>query len=88
MTLKTDRLVLRVEGVGKERHESIVNLFTLVAAAAMPGTLWVSDKKLGKRTPWAVEYVGNYSEHYYQLLCQGTNDWTVSLYSPLSKEDS
>lgn len=76
------RLHLRVEGVGKEAYQAMLWYFKLSAAIAWPGTLRVSGKRVNKRSPWAAEYAGLYSQNYFDLLSGGTNEWKVSLISP------
>lgn len=75
-------LRLRVEGVGKDAYDGMLSFFSLAGGYAWPGTLWVSGKRVYKRSPWAAEYAGNYARNYFDLLSGGSNDWRVSLVSP------
>ncbi len=83
-TSQTNRppLHLRVEGVGKDTYDGMLSFFSLAAGYAWPGTLFVSGKRVYKRSPWAAIYDGRYARNYFDILSGGTNEWKVSLVSP------
>lgn len=68
---------LTLRGKGIRRLRVVIWFFTLAAAYAYPGTLWIRKRPAkGTNQPWVLQYEGAYVDNYYRLLTfRGDGGW-------------